>query len=245
MVGFMATVGAALIGGAVSAYGAKRQNDAAKTMSREQMDFQRVADQKQMDFQERMSNTQYQRSMADMRTAGLNPILAYRQGGAGTPAGSSSAGAGYSPVNVGAAGVSGASGALSSAVGQQRLKLETRRNIAEIDKLYTSAAKDSADADLATHQRMNTQMLRKILQEELVVKASQATTARATEEFYKTKTGQRLRYIDLIGRSLNPFATIGGGAAAGYVAGTRGKKKRKPPPKRKGSKNFGANYSGD
>lgn len=39
-------------------------------------------------FQERMSNTEYRRSMKDMELAGLNPMLAYQKGGASTPAGS-------------------------------------------------------------------------------------------------------------------------------------------------------------
>jgi len=44
--------------------------------------------QRQMDFQERMSNTSWQRGMKDMRKAGLNPIFAYKTGGASTPQGS-------------------------------------------------------------------------------------------------------------------------------------------------------------
>lgn len=58
--------------------------------------------EKQRQWQEHMSNTSYQRAMEDMRKAGLNPMLAFMQGGASTPVGSSGSISGASMSNLSA-----------------------------------------------------------------------------------------------------------------------------------------------
>lgn len=66
----------AIIGGGLSLLGALSSN---KSSAREAATNRA--------FQEEMSNTSYQRAMEDLRLAGLNPMLAFSQGGASVPTG--------------------------------------------------------------------------------------------------------------------------------------------------------------
>jgi hypothetical protein len=70
----LAAAAAAAASGASSIFGQERAN-------RENRDIWR----KSQAWQEMMSNTAWQRTVADMKKAGINPMLAVSQGGASTP----------------------------------------------------------------------------------------------------------------------------------------------------------------
>lgn len=57
--------------------------------------------QKERDWQTEMSNSAYQRSVADMKAAGINPILAYTQGGASSGVGAAASATPSSASSVG------------------------------------------------------------------------------------------------------------------------------------------------
>jgi len=133
----VASILGAGIGAASSLVGGREQNAASAEQAA-----------KQMDFQERMRATQYQTTVADLKAAGLNPMLAYTQGGAGTPAGAMA----QQGNPLGEAGTSAREAAMAVANFKQ---LQTQ-NILTQEQAEKTAADTNLSRDQATYTRANT-----------------------------------------------------------------------------------------
>lgn len=159
-------------------------------------------------FQEKMYKHRYQYQRDDMLAAGLNPTLMFQNAPPGPPSGS-----------MATFGDLGASAGVSSAMAarEQRELLKRRKNL-----MFDQNMQVRADTDAKLAQR-------DLLKEQAATASWNAKSARANNvlaeldaSFYRTRTGQALRYGQLGGKAVSDVAgAVGDVIGAALPVGRR------------------------
>lgn len=230
---FLGGLASGLVGGIVNLIGGQQQNKANQNIANAQMAFQQGQTEQQMDFgremvarqedfqrqststamgfAENMANTSYQRGMADMKAAGLNPILAYKQGGATSPAGSTASGATASVSampgatarmeNVLGPAMQSALGTMQSlaqleaiAAGVQKTEAETAVAKASVGNINASTARTIEQTGTEPHHRRFVKMQPALAEAQSAAALGAAEASRASAGNIREETSQMQRY---------------------------------------------------
>lgn len=174
----------ALLAGGMSLIGGLIKNDSDTDRQEAAQAFNAQQAQINRDFQQQMSSTAYQRGMADMKTAGLNPILAYQKGPASSPSGATASTTFTPSTDV-----------VSPAV---HTALASRQNSAAVDNMKVQNELLKAQFDQT--QASTAKLLAETTKTEADTRISEAALPKVTEEALSAKYDNSAKRADSVQR---------------------------------------------
>lgn len=193
-----ATAGAVM--GAGGIIGGYMNNQANAKMQAETNAFNAAEAQKNRDYQTQMSNTAHQREMADMRAAGLNPMLSAKMG-ASTPSGSTASGT--APKNEDIV-MKGISSAIEGARAQKDLKLAD--GTLQLQAAQKTQADTQAAANISSAKKADVEAARSQTENEALRSQMGAIKARATADKKAAEWDSKASDFDAVNKRLNTAA---------------------------------------
>lgn len=200
------------LGSVLSFAGGLYAQDKTDSRQDEAQKFNAAEAQKSRDFTERMSSSAYQRGMADMKLAGLNPILAYQKGPASSPSGATASTSFTPATDI-------VSPAVNTAMASMRLRAEIDNMRATNANLIQDLNNKKAEEMLTKEKvlltatddaKRNAEM--RILREKLSPAELEKVKADIDKELYKTGVGEMLRTSgtagDEIGRAAGGVKSV-------------------------------------
>lgn len=160
----------------------------------------------QMAFQERMSNTSWQRGIADMRKAGINPMLAVSQGGSSSPPG-----AAIGVQNPKAQSIDAMNSAVNAAISFAQLKQikeQTRKTMSDIDVNNTVKVANLADATLKERNAQVAANSARLIREQSKATALDNVGRSVEAAIDSSVVGKALRAVNRINPLANSASTV-------------------------------------
>lgn len=135
-------------------------------------------------WSEQMSNTAYQRAMDDMKKAGLNPILAYQQGGASVPSVSAATVSPASKTGLASAAMQAYSGISAATTNQQQANTAQAQsessislNTAQTANAVAATAKTQAETAKTIDTIKSEKVRRELLRQQIPLEKTKASAA--------------------------------------------------------------------